>query len=155
MFCPKPESKKCWPHGHAARYSMWIPQRFSAKQETGGEPRPATSSLPWASRPAASISLILDFSRRLTMGVVHAWSTPLAPRSLAILQTHPLCVLDKLGSAPRARHRTQKLVTHVLAIVRQPQIDWIFPSPNNRCCSGANGRLPSHAIGTLGCPSQQ
>ena len=73
-------------------------------------------------RPPISISRILDFSRRLTIVIPAGFLRGLACAAHTDVVYIHICGHVSAGS----RHEIR-----------------IFPRRNNRCCSGANGRLPS------------
>ena len=100
---------------------------------------------------ACSISKILDFSRRLTIVVKRSCCELVHQEWLTTARSHTVASCDERGLAC-ATH-TDVVYIHICGHVSAGSGHGfrIFPWPNNRCCSGANGRLPSR----LWHPSQQ
>ena len=88
------------------------------------------------------ISLILDFSRRLTIVVKRSCCELVHQEWLTTARGHTVASCDERGLACAAH--TDVVYIHICGHVSAGSGHGfrIFPWPNNRCCSGANGRLP-------------
>ena len=86
---------------------------------------------------------ILDFSRRLTIVIKRPCCELVYEEWLTTARGHTVASCDERGLA-RAAH-TDVVYIHICGHVSAGSGHGfrIFPWPNNRCCSGANGRLPS------------
>ena len=94
-------------------------------------------------RRYSSISRILDFSRRLTIVFKRPSCELVHQEWLTTARGHTVASCDERGLACAAH--TDVVYIHICGHVSAGSGHGfrIFPWPNNRCCSGANGRLPS------------
>ena len=89
------------------------------------------------------ISRILDFSRRVTIVFKRPSCELVHQEWLTTARGHTVASCDERGLACAAH--TDVVYIHICGHVSAGSGHEfrIFPRPNNRCCSGANGRLPS------------
>ena len=89
------------------------------------------------------ISQILDFSRRVTIVIKRPCCELVHQEWLTTARSHTVASCDERGLACAAH--TDVVYIHICGHVSAGSGHGfrIFPWPNNRCCSGANGRLPS------------